>query len=157
MVVILATICTLVYGLNLKQRIKYRLLPGPKPRWLLGNAIPVQMPLFFVGRGITSCPQGMPGATRRMFHDWPKRFGDCYRLFLGRIPVVVITDAHLARAVALKHFTNVRHTAAVQHTVHHLTQFHDRPFVLAKLYDGQREAFMRAGTLFARCVMIPAV
>lgn len=62
-------------------------------------------------RGPTEFPhtQGMPGATQRMFREWPQRYGPLYRCFLGRFPVIVITDADLSRAVALKHFTNVRH------------------------------------------------
>lgn len=80
----------LYYGANLRARWRYRHLPGPPPRWLLGNTLP-----------------GMPGATHHMFSKWPAKYGSLYRLFLGRVPVVVVTDADLARAIAMKHFVKV--------------------------------------------------
>ncbi len=147
--VVFIILFVLYYGANLRARWQYRHIPGPRPRWLLGNTLP-----------------GMPGATRRMFYQWPRVYGSVYRLFLGRVPVVVVTDADLARAIAMKHFVKVCGVGSLLHShlpcvcgwaPHHspspnILQFHDRPFVLAKLYDGQREEFMRAGTLFARCV-----
>ena len=63
-----------VYGLNLVQRWRYRHIPGPPPKWLLGNAAEIQARM-------------MHGS----YEQWAKKYGPVCRIFMGMRPLVIIT------------------------------------------------------------------
>ncbi len=63
-----------MYGLNLVQRWQYRHIPGPPPKWLLGNAAEVQDKM-------------MHGS----YEQWAKEYGPVCRIFMGMLPIVIIT------------------------------------------------------------------
>lgn len=71
-----------LYGFNLRARWQHRHLPGPRPKWVLGNA---------------SRAPGDPhqlGAAGKSFvalQRWARQYGDCFVMFMGRQPLVVLS------------------------------------------------------------------
>ena len=67
-----------VYGLNLVRRWQYRHIPGPPPKWLLGNAAEIKAKM-------------MHGS----YEQWSRKHGPVCRIFLGMQPIVIITGLFL--------------------------------------------------------------
>ena len=63
-----------VYSLNLVQRWRYRHIPGPPPKWLLGNATEIQAKM-----------------KHGAYEEWAKKYGPVCRIFIGMKPLVIIT------------------------------------------------------------------
>lgn len=75
------------YGFNLRNRWRYRHIPGPAPTWLLGN-------MREVGK------EGL----HNLLPQWAETYGPVYKFFFGRFPFVVINDPELVRQVCVKNF-----------------------------------------------------
>ena len=70
-----AWVCQVVsYCCNWQARLQYRHIPGPAPSFPLGNLQTVLKKQLF-----------------RAHQDWQKMYGDVYKFFWGRQPVIVIT------------------------------------------------------------------
>ena len=65
-----------LYGLNPVQRWRYRHIPGPRPAWLLGNAVTMRRKMAHIA-----------------YEDWKALYGPVFRIFIGMQPFVVITGA----------------------------------------------------------------
>ncbi len=66
-----------------------RHFPGPRPKWLVGNALDLYTEGMFVPA---------------LYLQWGRRYGPVWKWFLGLQPVVVVQDAELARLILVKHF-----------------------------------------------------
>lgn len=86
---IVAVLCTVVYWhFSLPGR-RFRHIPGPPYRWLIGQ---------------------LPEINAKQFHiqqlQWMSEYGPIYRYFLGPMPMVVITDPALAKEVCITRFND---------------------------------------------------
>ena len=63
-------------GLNAVQRWRYRHIPGPRPAWLLGNAVTMRRKMAHIA-----------------YEDWKALYGPVFRIFVGMQPYVVISGA----------------------------------------------------------------
>mmetsp|Transcript_3835 Transcript_3835/g.7030 ORF Transcript_3835/g.7030 Transcript_3835/m.7030 type:complete len:98 (-) Transcript_3835:324-617(-) len=79
-----AALAVYIYGLNLVSRWRFRHLPGPKPRWLVGN-------LFdFTKDGI-----------HKQRLSWQREYGPIFVFWFGRRPAVSVSDPEAARKIVL--------------------------------------------------------
>ena len=79
-----AALALYLYGLNLGARWAHRHLPGPRPKWLLGNAsrrpgLPDQL--------------GEAGKSFLALQRWARRYGGAFVFFMGRQALVVLSGA----------------------------------------------------------------
>ena len=72
-----------VYGCNPVQRWRYRHIPGPRPAWMLGNAVTMRRKMAHVA-----------------YEDYMAVYGPVFRIFIGMQPFVVISGEALHRASA---------------------------------------------------------
>eukprot|EP00884_Botryococcus_braunii_P011979 jgi/Botrbrau1/20782/Bobra.0156s0013.1 len=79
-----AVVLVYLYGLRPFTRICLRHIPGPAPKWLLGNLLEMRK----------------MGAHTAYDH-WARQFGPVFKVLLGATPVVVVADADLARKVLM--------------------------------------------------------
>eukprot|EP00193_Tetraselmis_chui_P017596 CAMPEP_0177795416 /NCGR_PEP_ID=MMETSP0491_2-20121128/26220_1 /TAXON_ID=63592 /ORGANISM="Tetraselmis chuii, Strain PLY429" /LENGTH=524 /DNA_ID=CAMNT_0019318243 /DNA_START=73 /DNA_END=1647 /DNA_ORIENTATION=+ len=80
-----AALAVYIYGLNLVSRWRFRHLPGPKPRWLVGN-------LFdFTKDGI-----------HKQRLSWQREYGPIFVFWFGRRPAVSVSDPEAARKIVLQ-------------------------------------------------------
>lgn len=63
-----------IYGHNPVARWRYRHIPGPKPRWMLGNALELKAKMAHVA-----------------YTEWAEQYGPIFRIFICLKPYVVIT------------------------------------------------------------------
>ncbi|DBB12325.1 TPA: hypothetical protein ACH3X3_006414 [Trebouxia sp. C0006] len=104
---------------NWEKRWKYRHIPGPAYSFPLGNMATVRKKSMF-----------------RAYTDWQAQYGDTFKIFFVRRPVVVTTDPVLARQITVKDFSN----------------FHDRfiPNLGSSLHSGHRRESEHASMAAAR-------
>ncbi|DBA69441.1 TPA: hypothetical protein ACH3X2_012787 [Trebouxia sp. C0005] len=104
---------------NWEKRWKYRHIPGPAYSFPLGNLATVRKKMQF-----------------RAYTDWQAQYGDTFKTFFVRQPVVVTTDPALARQITVKDFSN----------------FHDRfiPNLDNSLHSGFRRESEQSGMGVAR-------
>lgn len=77
---------------------------------------------------------GALGKSHLTLQRWAKIYGDIFLFYLGRIPVITLTDADLIKEVAIKRFA----------------VFHDRAQPLLVPGDKQVQKFANTGMLFSR-------
>lgn len=75
----------IIYGFHPIQRWRYRHIPGPKARWLIGNLLDIHT-------------EGQEGAAAR----WAREYGPVWCFWMGAWPVVMTDDPELARKVLAK-------------------------------------------------------
>ena len=63
-----------VYGCNPWQRWRLRHIPGPRPLWMLGNAIELRRKMAHMA-----------------YEDYKALYGPVFRIFIGMQPYVVIS------------------------------------------------------------------
>eukprot|EP00887_Chlorella_sp_A99_P007381 scaffold2.g7381.t1 len=81
-----------VYGYRLKDRLRLRHIPAaPLAAWLLGHL------QAFARRPMYLC-----------YEAWSRQLGGIFLVFLGKEPVVVISDPELVRQVCVRHFAQMR-------------------------------------------------
>jgi hypothetical protein len=72
----------IVYGFHPIKRWRYRHIPGPRPRWLVGNLLDMLV-------SQVEAPQ-----------RWGQQYGPIWCFWLGAVPVVMTNDPHIARLIA---------------------------------------------------------
>ncbi|KAL3139153.1 hypothetical protein ABBQ32_005937 [Trebouxia sp. C0010 RCD-2024] len=120
LLVALAVVSVVSYCTNWQQRWKFRKIPGPSPSFPLGNLAQIRKKQLF-----------------RAYTDWAKQYGDTFKVFFVRQPIIVTTDPNLVRQIAIKDFN----------------KFHDRmaPQINSRsLFSGPRLEAAQAGMLLAR-------
>ncbi|KAL4438672.1 hypothetical protein ABPG77_006276 [Micractinium sp. CCAP 211/92] len=83
--VLAPVLALIVYGFHPIQRWRYRHIPGPKPRWLIGNLLDIHR-------------EGQENAAAR----WAREYGPVWCFWMGAWPVVMTDDPELARKVLAK-------------------------------------------------------
>ncbi|GFH24922.1 uncharacterized protein HaLaN_22802, partial [Haematococcus lacustris] len=76
--------CSIMYS-----RWRLRKIPGPPPHLLLGNILDIIK----------------AGGSHLAVHNWRKTYGNIFKIYFGRVAVIVVGDPDLARQV-LYRFTN---------------------------------------------------
>ncbi|DBA91062.1 TPA: hypothetical protein ACH3X2_004165 [Trebouxia sp. C0005] len=100
----LAFVTIVTYGYNAQSRWKLRSIPGPTPAWLVGNLRELR-----ARNGI-----------HLTLESWYQQYGPIYKFFLGRAPIVVVTEPDLLKQIFTKSFM----------------KFHDRPELQMRVNEG---------------------
>ncbi|KAL3142384.1 hypothetical protein ABBQ38_002720 [Trebouxia sp. C0009 RCD-2024] len=102
---VLAAAVVVYYGFNIQSRWKLRAMPGPPLAWMFGNLNQL----------------GARFGIHLTLEQWYRQYGPIYKFFLGRTPVVVVTDPELLKQLCTKSFM----------------KFHDRPDLQMRLSEGR--------------------
>ncbi|KAL3159373.1 hypothetical protein ABBQ38_009804 [Trebouxia sp. C0009 RCD-2024] len=117
-VLLLLAALVLIYGCNLRNRWRFRHIPGPTPSWLGGNLKQLNVPFD----------------SHIVINRWARQYGPLFKIFVGRTPVMIVTDADLVKQLGTKSFM----------------KFHNRPQPIMRFHHGSQTEFEEAGMLFAR-------
>lgn len=113
------TITVVSYCTNWQARLKFKHIPGPVPSFPLGNLKVIRKKQIY-----------------KAYTDWQAKYGDTFKVFFVRQPIVVTTDPNLVRQITVKDFN----------------KFHDRvaPTLNRSLFTGARMEAAQSGMLIAR-------
>lgn len=116
---ILAVLALLVYGYRIPDRLRLRHIPAaPFGVWMLGQLAAFRhTPMY------------------KLYQDYAQRWGSVYLIFIGKEPVVIVTDPEIARDICVKRFS----------------KFHDRPqLVSVPASRDKRLRLIQSGLLVAK-------
>ncbi|KAL3139154.1 hypothetical protein ABBQ32_005938 [Trebouxia sp. C0010 RCD-2024] len=99
LIVALVVLSVISYCSNWQLRWQFRNIPGPTPKFPLGNLAEIQRKQRF-----------------KAYADWGKQYGDTYKVFFVRQPIIVTTDPNLVRQITVKDFNKFHDRFGAQAT-----------------------------------------
>lgn len=92
---LVVVLTALIYwaGVSSYSLISHVELPGPKPWPYVGNLIEAMCKL---------------GGLHKAFMEYDKKYGKVYKMYLGREPIIVVTDVEMLKHILVKEFDKFR-------------------------------------------------